>query len=231
MVNDDKTDLGIKYGELPFIEKVCFWGYILITFVVVAYSYVLYEDKKAVQDKQLPIEQVEQIETIEEVEVKEEDPVPSHLTEEQFLNLQLVKRIGEPDDLSQTLMGICLQETICGKIGPVGHMSAPVGKRSYGLMQLKVTAVKDVLRAKPEYDTFSSDEEIIAKLIYDKEFNVTMALEYFKLLRNRGLSWKASITSYNLGPTGAKQVDAENYKYTNKVINHIRTNVALMEQK
>lgn len=151
--------------------------------------------------------------------------VPDFLTDDQYSNLLIAREVGKEENLSLTLMSICMQETHCGEIGPVGHKSVGVGLRSYGLLQIKVSAARDVLKVHPELGEFDTDEELISKLLTDNWFNMTVGKEYFKLLKKRGMSWREAVTAYNLGPTGVKSVDATNYKYTNKVIAHMKHGV------
>lgn len=158
-----------------------------------------------------------------EVSILEFDNQINYLTDEQRGSLELARKVGSSEDLSLALMGICMQETLCGVVRSVGHQTAPVGKRSYGIMQVKVSATRDVLKRFPELGTFRTDEEIIAKLLTDDEWNMRIALGYLKILKDRySLNWKSMLTAYNLGPGGALSLsNPEEYKYTHKVIGHL----------
>jgi len=146
----------------------------------------------------------------------------NNLTDRQFYILKLARDIGKEDDLSLTLMGIVMQESRAGETQRVGHMSAPIGKRSYGVMQVKVTAARDVLKEYPEFGEFYSDEELIGRLLYDDEFNIQISLGYIKLLKKRGLSWHEILLAYNLGPSGAEGKNPLKYHYVKDVVEHTK---------
>ncbi|HHJ80579.1 MAG TPA: hypothetical protein ENJ65_02985, partial [Candidatus Tenderia electrophaga] len=81
----------------------------------------------------------------------------SWLIDEQLSLLQTAYEVGYEDgglEHAELLQSILLQETIAGQLGRIGHMTAPVGKRSYGVMQVKVSAARDVLRKHKEFGRF-----------------------------------------------------------------------------
>jgi len=134
----------------------------------------------------------------------------------------------------EVVEGLLLQESIAGAVDRVGGKHLPVGLRYYGVMQMKVTAVQDVLATHPKfcaqffhksYGKISS-EEIIAKLITDDPFTIRMAYAYYDKYRKRSKDVYHAITVYNQGPGGARLVDDhEEFEYTANVIRHIRYNV------
>ena len=88
----------------------------------------------------------------------------SWLTEEQVDLLKQAYDIGYQDGGEQhalLLQSTLLQESIAGQLGRVGHRAAPVGKRSYGVMQVKVSAASDVLEEHPQLGALRTDEELI----------------------------------------------------------------------
>lgn len=139
------------------------------------------------------------------------------LTREQLDLLSLAYKIGYDDGgvaHARLLQAVLMQESIAGQLGRLGHLSAPVGKRSYGVMQVKVVAARDVLSWHPDLGDFPSDEQLIARLITDDEFNLRVASAYLKYLRKRTGSDHAALVAYNVGPSAAKHVvDPAQYRY------------------
>jgi hypothetical protein len=123
---------------------------------------------------------------------------------------------GEPQ--AKLVQAVLLQETIAGRLGRLGHLSAPLGKRSYGVMQVKVVAARDVLRHQPELGYFSTDEQLITRLISDDEFNIRIASAYLKFLRANMRSDQMALVAYNIGLNAARGVmDAADFKYVQNV--------------
>ncbi len=143
------------------------------------------------------------------------------LTGEQLDLLSLTFKIGYEDGReshAKFLQAVLMQETIAGQLGRLGHMSAPLGKRSYGVMQVKVSAARDVLRHKPKFGHFRTDEQLIARLISDDEFNIRIASAYLKYLRKRFDSDYQALVAYNVGPNAAKRVvDPSKFRYVRRV--------------
>ena len=152
------------------------------------------------------------------------------LTGEQVELLSLAYKIGYDDGgpaHAKLLQAVLMQETIAGLLGRLGHLSAPLGKRSYGVMQVKVTAARDVLAWKPELAEALTDERLIARLIADDEFNLKVASTYLKYLRKKSDSDHQALVAYNLGPNGAKQImDPTQYRYVLSVERYL-ANVVL----
>lgn len=119
---------------------------------------------------------------------------------------------------AKLVQAVLMQESLAGALGRIGHLTAPVGKRSYGVMQVKVTAARDVLRKYPGLGHFSTDEELIAKLIGDDSFNIRVASRYLKFLRAQAGSDVAALVAYNIGPTNARGVeDPTQFAYVTRV--------------
>ena len=143
------------------------------------------------------------------------------LTSEQVHLLKTAFDIGYKDgglEHARLVQGMLLQETIAGLLGRIGHMTAPVGKRSYGVMQVKVTAANDVLRKHSEFGVFSSDEELIAELIVDDEFNIRLASRHFLHLRTRTKTDAHALMAYNIGLRASRRYkDHHSFRYVKKV--------------
>ena len=145
----------------------------------------------------------------------------SWLTPEQIDLLGLAYAIGYQDGgkaHARLVQAVLMQETIAGLLGRLGHLTAPMGKRSYGVMQVKVVAARDVLRRHPELGTFHTDDQLIARLITDDEFNIRIASAYLKFLRRHKHSDQRALVAYNIGMNAARRVmDAADFKYVRKV--------------
>lgn len=147
------------------------------------------------------------------------------LTDEQAHLLNLAHKVGMEDggaEHAELLQAILMQETIAGHLGRIGHMTAPVGKRSYGVMQVKVTAARDVLRDHKSFGRFRSDEELIAKLLTDDEFNIQVASKFFLLLNKHAKTVDRSLVAYNIGLRASRKVASpEQFKYVVKAKRHL----------
>ena len=85
-------------------------------------------------------------------------------------------------------------------------------------MQVKVAAARDVLRHKPQFGYFRSDEQLITRLISDDEFNIRIASSYLKFLRRYMGSDDQALVAYNIGLNAARRVmDPADFKYVQNV--------------
>lgn len=158
---------------------------------------------------------------------QEDDPVAgrlfwnpltkSWLTDEQAVLMQTAYEIGLADggpEHAELLQAVLLQETIAGQLGRIGHMTAPVGKRSYGVMQVKVSAARDVLRQHKQFGRFRSDEELIVALISDDVFNMRIASRFLLHLKEKTVSEDAALVAYNIGLRASRKIGKpEKFKY------------------
>ncbi len=139
------------------------------------------------------------------------------LTGEQHLLLTQTYNIGleyGDQQFAATLQAVLLQETIAGQLGRIGHMTAPVGKRSYGVMQVKVSAARDVLRKHKEFGKFRSDEELIIALMTDDEFNIRIASRFLNHLISKTDSIEAALVAYNIGLRASRKISRpDEFKY------------------
>ncbi len=148
------------------------------------------------------------------------------LTDEQIQLLTMTYDIGLQnggEEHARILQGVLLQETIAGQLGRIGHMTAPVGKRSYGVMQVKVTAARDVLKQYPEeFGRYRSDEALIVDLMTNDEFNIRIASKFLLMLEERSDSIEHALVAYNVGYRAANSVpDYNKFKYVVKVKRHL----------
>ena len=153
-------------------------------------------------------------------------------TPEQRRALTIAYHVGQKIGYPETIQAILLTETRACSIGNrIGDTNLPMGKRSYGCMQVKVATAKKVLRAYPqlvkEYfpgRTYASlhDEEIILRMIQDDVFNITVAAMNFVVERNAVHSWNKAVVAYNTGLGGLRAVpDPKHHVYYEKVVQAI----------
>ena len=143
------------------------------------------------------------------------------LNPEQIDLLGMAYSIGYQDGgeaHARLVQAVLLQETVAGLLGRLGHLTAPLGKRSYGVMQVKVVAAHDVLRHHPELGKFHTDDQLITRLMTDDEFNIRVASAYLKFLRKHKRSDQKALVAYNIGMHAARRVmHAADFKYVQKV--------------
>lgn len=161
-------------------------------------------------------------------------PLPAKPTSRQARVLRMAFDIAKRDGhkYPQILQGILLQETLAGGIDKYvvagGEFGLATNKRYYGLGQIKLSAAKDVLatypemRRKFEFQT-NTDEEIIAKLIENEEFNISIASKYLLMLRKQGYTTPHELAkAYNMGPGGARSAGPTT-NYSEGVMRHIQS--------
>lgn len=160
--------------------------------------------------------------------------LPNDLTIKQKAILTMAYTIAKKDGhkYPQLLQGILLRETNAGGIKSYKVAGNEYGlkpnERYYGLAQLKLSATRDVLAKWPTmWNKFDfqghTDEEVIAKLIENDEFNIAIASKYILILQTMGYTTPMSIaTAYNKGPGGASNVDYNEDEYAKGVANHIK---------
>lgn len=143
-----------------------------------------------------------------EVQAAQEDLQPI-IGEQLANNLSLVFNVGKEVGDPETLQAILLQETNGGRSELIGNKTSPVGKRSYGLMQVQVCVARSIFERNPDlFDVYFpdrkyssiADEEIIALLLTNKEANIRIAAYHFKLYKAlaRG-DWAKTVAGYNAG--------------------------------
>lgn len=160
--------------------------------------------------------------------------LPSNLSQRQSELLSMAYQIAKEDGhrYPQVLQGIILQETHAGELRKYKVAGQEFGlktnERYYGVGQIKLSAAKDVLKRYPklkeefEFHT-TMDEEIIAKLIEDDRFNLSVASKYLLILRAYGYDTiKQLALAYNQGPGGARNHDSNTHHYSTGVMKYIQ---------
>lgn len=171
------------------------------------------------------------------------DPIDVNLSAKQIKNLQLAYQVAREYKLKipSAYQGILMQETLAGEYGGYHVAGQEFGlqplKRYYGLGQIKVSAAWDVVKTHPELHSFSiggrfkTDEELIALLITNDEFNIRVGARYFQMMGRGNISLNQQVTAYNRGYEGAKLMNYNNFDYTKKVLSYQRGVITKLNSK
>lgn len=154
-------------------------------------------------------------------------------TSEFHKNMKVVFEVGSEVGNAETLQAILIQESRGLRSEPVGNKSSPIGRRSYGLMQVQLAAAKSVLQRYPEvFDKYFpdrtykeiADEEFIALLLTNDEANVRIAAYHFKLyLQLSNGNWSRAVCAYNIGIGAVQRVTNYNNSYVQSVKKKLTT--------
>lgn len=160
--------------------------------------------------------------------------VPNNMTHRQAELLAMAYDIAKRDGHRhpQLLQGIILQETNAGQARNYKVAGQEYGlkpnERYYGVAQIKLAAARDVLSRYPELKTqfefnTMADEEVIAKLIENDNFNLSIASKYLLILKSYGYDTMKTIAmAYNKGAGGASGKDANTNPYAQGVMAFIQ---------
>lgn len=141
---------------------------------------------------------------------------PVYVNQSVAENLKMVFAVGREVGHPETLQAILLKETGGNSATMIGNRASPVGKRSYGLMQVQVVAARSVLQRVPKvraryfpnraYSTIL-DEEVIALLLTNNEANIRIAAHHFQLYFNLlDGDWDKTVAAYNAGIGGVENI-------------------------
>jgi hypothetical protein len=154
--------------------------------------------------------------------------VPTDLTHEQSKILAMAYEIAKKDGHKhpEILQGIVLQESRAGAMENY-KVANTKGDPYYGVCQIKVAATKEVLAAYPElWEEFKfqthTDQELIANLILNTRFNLTIASKYLLILHNvYGVSGYMLPVAFNKGAAGSRGINPDEDEYNKSVNKHI----------
>lgn len=158
-------------------------------------------------------------------------------TDEQERILKLAYEVGNEIGWPETMQAIVMQETLAGHYGyRIGDLNLPVGKRSYGIAQVKVATARFVLNnyheLKDQYFGTRklrriTDEEIIVLLMTDDEACMVIAARNFELMLkfSKG-KWASAVAAYNQGLGGARKIEnPRQFKYVKEIVHRIKKQV------
>ncbi len=154
--------------------------------------------------------------------------LPPNLTKKQADLLLFAYDTAKADGIShpEYFQGLLYQESKVGGMKNYKVAGQEFGlkpmERYYGVPQIKLIAAKEVLKYYPELGKFSTDEEIIAKLITDDRWAIQMGSKYF-LLMSKGRSIQEALVAYNKGPTGASGINPFADQYATSVSSHVQS--------
>ena len=143
-------------------------------------------------------------------------------------NLLIVFHVGREVGNPETLQAILMQESGGSAQRAVGNIGSPVGKRSYGLMQVQLVAARSILLRNPKlvdlyfpdrvYKSLA-DEEIIALLLTNDEANARIAAHHFKLyLAISHGDWNRAVAAYSAGIGGVNNIpNPSEYPYVQSI--------------
>lgn len=152
--------------------------------------------------------------------------LPKYLSAKQTNLLAMAYDIAKKDghQYPQILQGIILKESGAGGLKSYKVAGQEFGlktnERYYGVGQIKLVAARDVLnrypKMKEEFDFHTNtDEEVIAKLIENDKFNLSVASKHLLVLKSLGYDTIASMAlAYNQGAGGAKHLDPNTNAYS-----------------
>jgi len=109
---------------------------------------------------------------------------------------------GNIDGWPETVQAILLQESLLGISWSqyiIGDIDNSFGRRSYGRMQIQLATAHFIIEWY-RLERYVTEEELIARLIVDNEYNIILGSLYFKYLYKRFNNWDAAVVAYNRGP-------------------------------
>lgn len=161
----------------------------------------------------------------------------NNYTDEQERILKLAYEVGSEIGWPETMQAIVMQETLAGHFGyRIGDLNLPVGKRSYGIAQVKVATARFVLNnyheLKDQYFGTRklrrvSDEEIIVLLMTDDEACMVIAARNFELMLKFSKGrWAPAVAAYNQGWGRARDMEnPRTFKYVKEIVHRIKKEV------
>lgn len=154
--------------------------------------------------------------------------LPANLTSHQGELLTYAYQVAKADGQRhpEYYEGLIYQESKAGGMKNYKVAGQEFGlktmERYYGVPQLKLSAVKDVLKKYPSLGMFSTDEEIVAKLIYDDHWAIRVGSKYL-LMVGEGRTPEGALVAYNKGEGGARGVDPSTNPYAQNILKHVNT--------
>ena len=162
---------------------------------------------------------------------------PHRFNADQLTLLQYAYEQGEKIGFPETMQAIMIVESQVGgnsrKGAIIGNKVASVGKRAYGVLQLKTVAARFVyshhedvfLKHFPNHNIkYIEDEEIIILLLTNDKANIELGTLNFKLMLKYTDRWSDAVTAYYTGLGGLKSVEGKHF-YLTKIQERIKVDV------
>lgn len=163
--------------------------------------------------------------------------LPETLSKKQYHILTSAYNVAKADGNQQPekFQAIILTETLAcdNNRYKVAGQEFGGSARYYGCGQVKLQTAKAVLNKHPElwkYMQTREDDEIIANLILNDEFNIKVASKYF-MMTNNGKADDFAVTAYNQGPGGATKINPSTFGYTVKVNENVKKLQKILPKK
>lgn len=146
--------------------------------------------------------------------------VPGDLSTAQHMILNKAYEQAKADGHKnpELVQGVLLQESKAGGMASY-KVAGNKGDEYFGLGQLKLSAVRDVmlkwpaLWAKYKFQTHT-DDELKANLILNHAFNIECTSKYLRLLQlTYGFQGRELVNAYNRGPGGVKSINNADFHY------------------
>jgi hypothetical protein len=155
-----------------------------------------------------------------------DEPTPRLSSSQKLLAMAYEVAVADGHHHPELLQGIIMQESRAGD-SHLLHRSARSAKGpNYGVAQVQLKTAREVLKRNPDlWSRFNfsskSDREIVAKLVENDRFNVTIASRYLLIIKGLGFKTMSQMAvAYNLGPGGAKKAGAST-PYSRSVLRHV----------
>lgn len=158
-------------------------------------------------------------------------------TDEQERILKLAYNVGNEIGWPETMQAIVMQETLAGHFGyRIGDLNLPVGRRSYGIAQVKVSTARFVLNNYHELkDQYYgdrklrnvADEELIVLLMTNDEACMVIAARNFEMMLKFSKGrWAHAVAAYNQGWGRVREMEnPRQFKYVKKITHRIKKQV------
>lgn len=164
-----------------------------------------------------------------------------HFTDKQQLLLLRAYTYGLEIGYPETIQAMLLQETLAGHYGHRDSCECVIGfpdkdgGRGYGVMSLRIEAIRFVLQNHPEILAqyfgevplhLIADDELVIKATLDNDFNILIGSRNFELMlkytEDTEHSWSRAVASYNVGWGAAQHYNHPHlFTYTKLIVQRI----------
>jgi len=161
----------------------------------------------------------------------------NNLSTKQINLLKFAYKVAKEDGHKNPaiLQGLIFKESNAGGAPIYNVTQDRDGGKNYGVGQIRIVAAREVFRKWPElYKKYGfqtrTDDEIIARLILDDHFNISIASKYLKIMSMRVQhDEKRALLAYNRGFGNARKVVPETDQYVRDVFRFKEKMINLFE--